>query len=490
MPLQIRRGTDTERLAMTVPLAAGELLWVTDEQKLYVGNGTTVAGNLSSITGYTDENAQDAAAALFQNGTHSGITFSYTDSNDRINATVNLSAYNGPIKGDLTGSVFADDSTRLIDATNGKFNLSGTIGGNIVPDTNVAYDIGTNLLRFKDLYLSGSSIYLGDAVIRSTGTALDLPLGTTIGGLPLGSDGSDYVGNIIGDDSSVIVNTSNNSVIATGGFYGNLFGDVEGSVIGDVKGSVFGQDSTVIVNAIDNKLNAQSITLNAIEISSNTSGLFFGNIEDEANYSFYGGALNLIHAGNDSSDLSLSSSKGTLTSPTVHAADDTIGSVTFRTWGGSDYVRGVTVSAEIDSAVTGTELNPTRAIISANAQNTGDFAFLAINSWGLFSGPKATQIYPQTSAQRTTIAGSTVLGTTAGMLVFNSDLGSLEVNTGSTWNQIPMYVASAPATSKGASGDKKGMVFASSGYVYVCYADYTDGLSDIWARTATTGATW
>ena len=53
-----------------------------------------------------------------------------------------------------------------------------------------------------------------------------------------------------------------------------------------------------------------------------------------------------------------------------------------------------------------------------------------------------------------------------------------------------MYVASAPATSKGASGDKKGMVFASSGYVYVCYADYTDGLSDIWARTATTGATW
>jgi hypothetical protein len=76
------------------------------------------------------------------------------------------------------------------------------------------------------------------------------------------------------------------------------------------------------------------------------------------------------------------------------------------------------------------------------------------------------------------------------MLVFNSDLGTLEINTGSNWRQIPMYAAAAPASSKGASGDKKGMTFATSSYVYVCYNDYTNGVADIWARTATTGSTF
>jgi len=44
MPLQIRRGTDAERSAMTQPLAAGELIYVTDTQRLFVGNGATVGG--------------------------------------------------------------------------------------------------------------------------------------------------------------------------------------------------------------------------------------------------------------------------------------------------------------------------------------------------------------------------------------------------------------------------------------------------------------
>jgi hypothetical protein len=51
MPLQIRRGTEAERLAMTQPLASGELLYVTNEQILYIGDGATLGG--IQITGYT-----------------------------------------------------------------------------------------------------------------------------------------------------------------------------------------------------------------------------------------------------------------------------------------------------------------------------------------------------------------------------------------------------------------------------------------------------
>ena len=44
--------------------------------------------------------------------------------------------------GDVKGSVYGDDSTVLIDGVSSKVNLDGTVKGNIIPDTNVAYDIG------------------------------------------------------------------------------------------------------------------------------------------------------------------------------------------------------------------------------------------------------------------------------------------------------------------------------------------------------------
>jgi hypothetical protein len=46
------------------------------------------------------------------------------------------------------------------------------IHGNIVPQSNVTYTLGTSALRWKDLYLSGNSIYLGNATISANATAL------------------------------------------------------------------------------------------------------------------------------------------------------------------------------------------------------------------------------------------------------------------------------------------------------------------------------
>jgi hypothetical protein len=50
-----------------------------------------------------------------------------------------------------------------------------TVGGSIIPNANVAYDLGTTNLRFKDLYLSGNTIDLGGTTISSNGTAITLP---------------------------------------------------------------------------------------------------------------------------------------------------------------------------------------------------------------------------------------------------------------------------------------------------------------------------
>ena len=97
MPLQIRRGTNLQRQAMTQALANGELLWVTDDKKLYIGDGATLPNALPPVTGFTSEEAVDAvgAALVAGNATNTNITFTYDsapqDFNNRINATVDLS---------------------------------------------------------------------------------------------------------------------------------------------------------------------------------------------------------------------------------------------------------------------------------------------------------------------------------------------------------------------------------------------------------------
>jgi len=49
----------------------------------------------------------------------------------------------------------------------------GSISGNVIPDTNVAYDLGSAAFAFKDLYLSGNTIRLGSLTLSDNGGALE-----------------------------------------------------------------------------------------------------------------------------------------------------------------------------------------------------------------------------------------------------------------------------------------------------------------------------
>lgn len=46
--------------------------------------------------------------------------------------------------------------------------------------------------------------------------------------------------------------------------------------------------------------------------------------------------------------------------------------------------------------------------------------------------------------------------------------------------------SAAPATTKGASGNKKGMVAFDDDYLYICTATYTTGSANIWKRVSIT----
>ena len=52
------------------------------------------------------------------------------------------------------------------------------------------------------------------------------------------------------------------------------------------------------------------------------------------------------------------------------------------------------------------------------------------------------------------------------------------------------WARARPATSVGKVGDKKGMVYADTGSVYVCFSDYVNTLTNIWAKVNTVSASW
>lgn len=69
----------------------------------------------------------------------------------------------------------ASDSTQPIDLT--------SLSTDISPSESEVYDLGSPAKRWKDLYLSGSSLYLGTAQVTASAGIVNLPAGSTIGGI-------------------------------------------------------------------------------------------------------------------------------------------------------------------------------------------------------------------------------------------------------------------------------------------------------------------
>lgn len=81
-----------------------------------------------------------------------------------------------------------DNFTALDLATGGTAVDLTDLGTSLVPRETEAYDLGSLSKKWRDLYLSGNSIYLGNAVISSDGTSVNLPAGSTIAGSVLDNE--------------------------------------------------------------------------------------------------------------------------------------------------------------------------------------------------------------------------------------------------------------------------------------------------------------
>jgi len=198
MSLRIRRGTDAQRSGITFDM--GEIVWTTDGQQLWVGDGLTQGGFPvvgANITGYglvydsvnkrievsgltadditngannkffSAQLAQDAAASLFVTGTHQNITFIYDDELGKINASVTLDGVG-------ISEIISDTSPQL--------------GGNL--DLN-----DFNITGFGDITISGEitgeSVNTSKVSLTSTGITTpdgDLIINSFTGQMFVGTD--------------------------------------------------------------------------------------------------------------------------------------------------------------------------------------------------------------------------------------------------------------------------------------------------------------
>ena len=224
MSLRLRRGTDGERLAITPE--AGELIFTTDTKTVYVGDGSTVGGVVVSAGGVTINDLGDTNIVSVQDGDILGynssnskweatryVTTDITGSvfakdsgvlvdsdaglvtgtvdTDSVTAsgTITANAFVGDITGavtgdvigdvtgnvvgtttgyhtgDVSGSLFAIDSSVMVDAINGELlanrvfttKVDNTSGSLLLQGTtNVKMQIsgGTNVLTFTDSSLA------------------------------------------------------------------------------------------------------------------------------------------------------------------------------------------------------------------------------------------------------------------------------------------------------------------------------------------------
>ena len=268
MSLRLRRGTDVER--QSVVFAEGELVYTTDLKEIYIGDGVTLGGikvtsavdetpialtrdlDLNSFdivgSGDIDINGVVTANVFYgsgaqltdlpllnvNNGAAYQISIVGADSTTIVNSDTSelYGSFFGNLSGNLTGSIYDAENGVIVDNIAKTFN--GTFYGDGSNLTNLVLPDGSehkiNIIGFDSTVMVDSitSMFYGDG---SNLTNLVLP------------DGSEHRINIIGADSTVMVDAASSS------FTGTLTGDI------------YGIDDLIIIDSVNSNISANTMNL-------------------------------------------------------------------------------------------------------------------------------------------------------------------------------------------------------------------------------------
>ena len=244
---------------------------------------SNVTGTPTTLAGY---GITDASGIVLQSGSTQSIDVVAADSTmlvDSVNGTLNAATLTGALpaidgsaltgvltsggdfEGNLSGSVFADDSTLLVDGVNGTVNISNQ-SIDALSDVNTTTYVGAPSRSMQPLIWDDidNVWYPGNGIsITANLTMEDNSFIMLRENAYLNFEGSITDGF---DTKFLVVNPTANRTIrlpdadGTVALTNQLNGVTTGQYTGDVTGSVFGDDSTVLVDGVNGTLNSSALT--------------------------------------------------------------------------------------------------------------------------------------------------------------------------------------------------------------------------------------
>lgn len=284
MALRIRRGTDAER--QTITPAEGELVYTTDTKELFVGDGLTQGGNLVSAE-LSDDTTPSLGGDLNLNG-------------HNIVGTGNIN---------ITGTISATGNINLGDGVEDNVIVGGQISSSLIPGTNNAYDLGSPAGNWRHVYSEGATV---DGALIA---------------------GSILTGDILGQDSSVVYDSTTGALTVSS--------VVAASFTGDLTGSVFSDDSSLMVDSVNKSILARTINSNRPLEGELVNAVWFGDNNTPASIKIHAEkdalAIFGLHDGFDATTILGYASRGTLENPETLQIGDTITGISAFAHDGADY---------------------------------------------------------------------------------------------------------------------------------------------------------
>ncbi len=359
-----------------------------------------------------------------------------------------------------TGQVTANAGIASTSTASGTFVVTGGLGisgalnvganvtvtGNVLPSANVTYNLGSPTQRWKDLFLSGTTINLNGATISATNGAITFQ--NSLGGSfsvtgSAGGQSTGTFGNLIANSGVASTSTSTGALTVTGGagITGAVYVGGALSVSGDttVTGNLTVNGTTTNINTTNLVIEDKNMVLADVTTPTNTTADGAGiTIKGATDKTF--NWVNATAAWTSSEDLNLLTGKQYEIAGTSVLTATTLGS-------------GV-VNSSLTSLGTVTSLVATTAVASnfssANMVSTGSTS----GTWStaniaLYESVTAfttnQTFYPTFSNIATT--GNTITGV-ATNLSFNASTGNLTAtgHVGNFWGPVAATTANVSST--------------------------------------------
>jgi len=180
----------------------GEIFYDSTSKSLRIFDGSILGGTLlnASVSVSDTPPTSPTQGSLWFNSANGSLYIYYQDINSNQWVTPIVPA-------GLLGSGGQSGATTILN------NLGATaINTSLIPSVDSTIDLGTSSKQWKDLYLNGI-IYLGNATIGSTGSVVNLPAGSTVGGTSIGGGGATSINELSDVDTATVAPTNGQSLI-------------------------------------------------------------------------------------------------------------------------------------------------------------------------------------------------------------------------------------------------------------------------------------